>query len=96
MVTDQTPSPGTPVTPGSSVIIGVSSGPPRSVVIANTIGLAVDQAARLLQQSGLNVDIVTEEPPADVSARPGRVWKQAPDGGAIVDEGQTVKLWAAP
>jgi len=96
MVTDQTPSPGTPVTPGSSVIIGVSSGPPRSVVIANTIDLTVDQAARLLEQSGLNVDIVTEDPPEGTTARSGRVWKQEPGGGAVVDEGQTVRLWAAP
>jgi penicillin-binding protein 1A len=96
MVADQSPSPGTPVTPGSTVVIGVSSGPPRAIVIANTIGLAVDQAARLLQASGLNVEIVVEDPPEDVGARPGRVWKQAPDGGAIIDEGQTVKLWARP
>jgi beta-lactam-binding protein with PASTA domain len=74
--------------------VGVSTGPPRSIAIANTIGLAVDQAARLLQASGLNVDIVVEEPPDDVHAGPGRVWKQTPDGGAVVDEGETVKLWA--
>jgi hypothetical protein len=21
------------------------------------------------------------------------VWKQAPDGGAVIDEGQTVRIW---
>ena len=94
MVSDQTPPPGTPVTPGTTVVIGVSSGPPRPIVIVNTIGLSVDQAARMLQASGLNVDIVVEDPPEDVRAGSGRVWKQEPGGGAVIDEGQTVRLWA--
>jgi penicillin-binding protein 1A len=94
MVADQTPPPGTPVTPGTTVVIGVSSGPPRPIVIVNTIGLSVDQAARMLQASGLNVDIMVEDPPEDVRADSGRVWKQEPGGGAVIDEGQTVRLWA--
>ena len=94
MVADQTPAPGTPVTPGSTVIISVSSGPPRPVVIVNTIGLSVDLAARMLQASGLNVDIVVEDPPDGVKVAPGRVWKQSPDGGALIDEGQPVRIWA--
>jgi penicillin-binding protein 1A len=94
MVADQTPAAGTPVTPGATVVIGVSSGPPRAIVVANTIGLSVDQAARLLQASGLNVDIVVEDPPEDVRAGSGRVWKQEPGGGAVIDEGQTVRIWA--
>jgi penicillin-binding protein 1A len=94
MVADQIPSPGTMVLPGSTVVIAVSSGPPRPVVVANAVGLSVDQAARMLQESGLNVDIVVEDPPEGTKARPGRVWKQSPDGGALVDEGQTVRIWA--
>jgi beta-lactam-binding protein with PASTA domain len=94
MVADQTPAPGTAVTLGSTVIIGVSSGAPRPVVIVNTIGFSVDQAARMLQDAGLNVDIVLEDPPEGTKAAPGRVWKQAPDGGAMIDEGQTVTIWA--
>jgi penicillin-binding protein 1A len=94
MVADQTPSPGTLVTPGSTVVMGVSSGPPRPVVVVNTVGFSVDQAARMLQASGLNVDIVVEDPPDGVKAAPGRVWKQTPDGGALIDEGQTVRIWA--
>ena len=95
MVADQTPAPGTLVTPGTTVLIGVSSGPPRPVVIANTIGLSVDQAARMLQASGLSVDIVVEDPPEGAKVRPGRVWKQSPDAGALVDEGQTVRIWTS-
>jgi penicillin-binding protein 1A len=94
MVADQTPAPGTLVTPGATVVVGVSSGPPRPIVIVNTIGLAVDQAARMLQASGLNVDIVVEEPPEGVRAASGRVWRQEPGGGAVIDEGQTVRIWA--
>jgi penicillin-binding protein 1A len=94
MVADQTPAPGTLVTPGSTVVIGVSSGAPRPVVIVNTVGLSVDRAARLLQDSGLNVDIVLDDPPDGVRAAPGRVWKQTPDAGAVIDEGQTVRIWA--
>jgi membrane peptidoglycan carboxypeptidase len=94
MVADQIPAPGTLVTPGSTVIIAVSTGPPRPIVVVNTIGLSVDQAARMLQASGLNVDIVVEDPPEGIRAYPGRVWKQTPDGGALIDEGQTVRIWA--
>ena len=94
MVADQSPSPGTLVAPGSTVAIVISSGPPRQIVIVNTIGLSVDLAARMLQASGLNVDIVVEDPPDGVKVAPGRVWKQSPDGGALVDEGQTVRIWA--
>jgi len=94
MVTDQTPAPGTPVTPGTTIVVGVSSGPPRAIVVVNTIGLAVDQAARMLQASGLNVEIVVEEPPDGVRAGEGRVWRQEPGSGAVIDEGQTVKIWA--
>ena len=94
IVADQTPPPGTPLPPGSTVVVGVSAGPPRPVVIANTVGLSVDQAARMLQASGLHAEIVVEEPPDGRRARPGRVWKQAPDAGALVDEGETVRIWA--
>jgi penicillin-binding protein 1A len=94
MVADQTPAPGTLVAPGATVVIGVSSGPPRPIVIVNTIGLAVDQAARMLQASGLNVSIVVEEPSEEVRAAPGRVWRQEPGSGAVIDEGQTVTIWA--
>jgi serine/threonine-protein kinase len=92
-VADQTPPPGTPVTPGSSVAIGVSSGPPRAVAVVDTIGFPVDDAARMLRTSRLNVDIVVEDPPDGVRARPGQVWKQSPDAGAVVDEGSTVRIW---
>ena len=94
MVADQTPPPGTLVAPGATVVIGVSSGPPRAIVIVNTIGLSVDQAARMLQESGLNVSIVVEDPPEGVMAAPGRVWRQEPGGGAVIDEGQPVRIWA--
>jgi 1A family penicillin-binding protein len=94
MVADQTPAPGTLVAPGATIVIGVSSGAPRPIVIVNTIGLAVDQAARMLQASGLNVTIVVEEPPEGVRAAPGRVWRQEPGSGAVIDEGQTVTIWA--
>jgi beta-lactam-binding protein with PASTA domain len=82
------------VTPGATVVIGVSSGPPRPIVVVNTVGLAVDQAARMLQASGLNVSILVEEPPEGIRAASGRVWRQEPGSGAVIDEGQTVTIWA--
>ena len=96
MVTDQTPAPGVPILPGATVVIGISSGEPRPVVIVNTVGFSIDRAARMLQASGLNVEIVVEDPPPGVRSSPGRVWKQTPDGGAVIDEGQTVRIWASP
>src|SRR5581483_9804337 len=94
MVADQSPGPGTPVTPASTVAIVVSSGPPRPVSVLNTVGFPVDEAAGMLRRARLNVDIVAEDPPDGVRSRPGQVWKQSPDGGAVVDEGQTVRIWA--
>jgi membrane peptidoglycan carboxypeptidase len=68
----------------------------RPVVVVNTVGFSVDKAARILQASGLQVDIVVEEPPAgERRASTGRVWKQAPEAGAVIDEGQTVRIWTA-
>ena len=64
------------------------------MVIVNTVGFSIDRAARMLQASGLNVEIIVEDPPDGVRASPGRVWKQTPDGGALIDEGQTVRIWA--
>ena len=55
---------------------------------------AGDQAARMLQASGLNVSIVVDEPPEGVRAAPGRVWRQEPGSGAVIDEGETVTIWA--
>jgi penicillin-binding protein 1A len=69
--------------------------PRRPVVIVNTVGFSVDKAARMLQASGLNVEIVVEDPPDGVRASSGRVWKQSPDGGALVDEGETVRIWTS-
>jgi penicillin-binding protein 1A len=94
MVADQVPAPGTLILPGTTVILGVSSGEPRPVVIVNAVGFSIDRAARMLQASGLNVEIVVEDPPDGVWASQGRVWKQTPDGGALIDEGQTVRIWA--
>jgi penicillin-binding protein 1A len=68
----------------------------RPVVVVNSVGFSVDRAARMLQASGLTVDIVVEDPPEGVRSSPGRVWKQAPDGGAVIDEGQTVRIWTRP
>jgi membrane peptidoglycan carboxypeptidase len=68
----------------------------RPIVVVNSIGFSVDRAARMLQASGLTVDIVVEDPPEGVRSPSGRVWKQAPDGGAVIDEGQTVRIWTRP
>ena len=93
-VAEQTPPRGTLVTPGSTVTLGISSGPPRSVTVPSLLGLTADEAARRLQQAGLVADIGIAEPPGGTDSRPGRVWKQSPAAGTVLDEGQTAQVWA--
>jgi penicillin-binding protein 1A len=93
-VAEQTPARGTLVAPGSTVTLGISSGPPRSVTVPPLVGLTADEAARVLQRAGLVADIGIAEPPSGTSTRPGRVWKQSPAAGTVLDEGETTQLWA--
>ena len=93
-VTEQAPDRGTLVAPGSTVTLGISSGPPRSVPVPPLVGLTADEAARVLQQAGLVPDIGIAEPPTGTDSRPGRVWKQSPEAGTVLDEGQTTQVWA--
>jgi beta-lactam-binding protein with PASTA domain len=92
-VADQTPPRGTLVTPGSTVTVGISSGPPRAIPVPSLIGLTADEAARVLQQAGLVADIGIAEPPSGTDSQPGRVWKQSPAAGTVLDEGQAVQIW---
>ena len=94
MVIEQTPAPGTLVTPGTTVTLTGSSGPPRTVAVPAVVGMPADDAARLLQAAGLPPDIVVGDPPGGTAAGPGRVWKQSPPAGTPIDEGQPVQLWA--
>jgi penicillin-binding protein 1A len=94
MVIDQTPAAGIMVTPGTTVTLTGSSGPPRTITVPAVVGMPADEAARVLQASGLPPDIVVGDPPSGTATGPGRVWKQSPPAGTPIDQGQPVQLWA--
>ncbi|HET9770134.1 MAG TPA: PBP1A family penicillin-binding protein, partial [Acidimicrobiia bacterium] len=65
------PPPEAPAPPTSALVRSVeeperreASEKRRPVVVVNTVKLSVDRAARLVQASGLHVEIVVEDPPA--------------------------------
>jgi penicillin-binding protein 1A len=95
-VIEQAPGGGALAAPGTGVSLGLSSGPPRTVLVPSLMGLGAGEAARLVREAGLAAEVVVEGPPEGVADRPGRVWKQAPTPGTSLDEGQPVWLWAGP
>ena len=90
VVLRQTPSAGTDVPPGSSVVIVVSSGP-RPVVVPNVVGAEARFAARRLRDEGLRVAI--ERVRANDAA--GTVVSESPGAGSRVPRGATVRLLVA-
>jgi beta-lactam-binding protein with PASTA domain len=45
----------------------------------------------------LTTTVVSQgEPPPTDPTRLGRVWKQSPPAGAVVDQGTTVTVWVNP
>jgi penicillin-binding protein 1A len=96
------PAPETPAPGLDALVRSVDEPEPREssearrpVVVVDTVDFSVDRAARILQASGLHVEIEVENPPAGRRPTPGRVWKQAPEGGAVIDEGETVRIWTS-
>ncbi len=96
-ILSQDPPAGRPAVPGMTVTISVANGPPRSVSVPNVLGSYADQAATLLRAAGLEVEIVVRpEPPPGAPERAGKVWKQSPISGVVVDAGTTVTLSVNP
>jgi serine/threonine-protein kinase len=78
---------GTPVPPGSTVTVFVSSGPPM-VQVPNVSGDSVAQATAALQGKGLKVGNV-------FGPSHGMVFTTVPEAGSTVNEGSSVNLYTA-
>jgi serine/threonine-protein kinase len=88
VVTSQNPSPGSPLDPGSTVSIVVSSGPPQ-IDVPDVEGRLANDAASILQAAGLQTSV---EYLVDDSSPAGTVMKQDPEKPATLRKGQSVSL----
>ena len=97
IVVAQNPAGGMTSTRGTLVTLDVASGSPPSEAVPTLLGLLSDQAKAATTARSLGIRIiVAAEPPPGSPARAGRVWKQAPVGGASVDAGSIVTIWVNP
>ena len=89
-VVDQTPSPGTPVKPDTTVRVWVAV--PMPVEVPDLVGRGTQEADSILMGSHLRTGVVrTRE---STEAR-GSVIQQSPTAGTRVSPGTPVDLWAA-
>ncbi len=96
-VVAQTPDGGEKVKPGTTILMTVANGSPRTVATPLALGLLTDQAVAQLRNAGLDIEVnVESEPPPGSADRAGKVWKQTPIGGANVDMGTKVTISVNP
>jgi len=96
-VTAQDPPAGTQTRPGATIVLTVANGRPRSITVPTLVGMSADAAAATLRGAGLVPDVKVEVEPEPVPPNSqGRVWKQSPISGTVLDEGSSVTLWANP
>lgn len=96
-IMSQEPAAGAAARPGSTVTIIVADGPPPTNAVPSVLGAYADEAAATLRAAGFVTEVlVGPEPPPGNPARAGRVWKQSPISGAVLDEGETVRLTVNP
>jgi serine/threonine-protein kinase len=88
-VARQSPAPGTPLLPNSTVTIYVSGG---GTQVQDTVGDPQATAVSILQNQGFKVKVITAAGPA--SATPGNVFNQNPSSGTL-PQGSTVTIYVA-
>jgi len=91
VVISQVPAAGAKLSPGGTVAVVVSAGPPR-LAVPNVAGRSVSDARAALQAIGLTPAV---EDVVDATAAGGSVLKVQPDAGAQVARGATVTLSVA-
>lgn len=87
-VVAQSPLPGTNAPRLATVTLDVSAGP-RQLRVPSVSGLTLDDARKVLADSGLSAGTVQEEAS---SAPRGEVLRTKPDAGRVVGEGAAVQL----
>lgn len=93
-VISQSPDADTRVTPDRTVVVVVSSGP-QSVRVPNVVGLREDDARRILENDGFDVQVIREPQSPECEEEAGRVCRQDPEAGETVEEGSTVTIHVA-
>lgn len=88
-VASTTPPPGTDLDIGSHVQVHLSRGP-APVAIPDVSGMGVDQATRVLENAGINVERVEEA--FDPETPRGRVFATSPDIASEVSRGDEIVL----
>jgi serine/threonine-protein kinase len=87
-VVKQSLAPDSGASPGDTIVLTVSAGPPQ-VQVPDVSGQTKDQATQTLQQAGFQVVVVVEVPG-------GVVRQQNPLPGTSVPQGSQVQLWILP
>jgi serine/threonine-protein kinase len=89
-VVKQSLPPDSGASPGDTIVLTVSAGPPQvQVPNVSNIGMSADQATQVLQQAGFQVVVVVNIPG-------GTVKQQNPPPGTSVPQGSQVQLWVLP
>jgi serine/threonine-protein kinase len=97
VVISQDPSAGSHIGVGGTVTVYVSTGAPAQVTVPNVLGALTDVAAGALRGTGLDIDVIPQSEPAPVDpSHSGRIWKQSPISGTLVDAGSTITVWVDP
>lgn len=99
----QDPAPGEQALHTSAVTVTVAAAPLEQSAasgVPDVIGLAEDEAVRLLQAAGFGVAIF-EEPECDpddpaCDFRAGVVWKERPPPGSVAGRETTITIWVNP
>ena len=99
-VVDQDPPGGTKVAAGSTVTlyIGSEDVEEETATVPSVLGATRTDAEAQLRAAGFEVNVIIEpeSSPGQAKKKKGRVWKQAPAGGAEHREGGTVTIWVNP
>ncbi len=97
IVVGQDPAGHTAASAGATVTIQVANGSPASESVPMVLGLLADQAGAAVSSHSLGFQVVVaSEPPPGSPARAGKVWKQSPVAGTVLDAGSTVTVWVNP
>jgi eukaryotic-like serine/threonine-protein kinase len=90
------PPANTPLVPGETVVLVVSSGP-APVTVPPVVGLSQEAATSALTQAGFQVEVVEQEidPEEFPGVEDGEVIDQNPDGNTQAPPGSTVTITVA-
>ncbi len=97
VVVGSSPDAGLLAPAASSVVLLVSTGR-ATAALPDVLSRTTDEARRAIESAGLVARIIVQAEPASATSagRAGKVWKQAPALGALVDRGDTVTVYVNP